>query len=168
MTDDQAFFIKLLNIVIEAGVLVFSEIAGLAFQDNEEGAYTPSDGKSEAKIQLLLARGSWRSFKTKPDTILEILTDPVENAITLAHEFGHHKSKESGERTQAYEAALYKFSHGQGLLGNEKELILGEESRAWNYAREVLSSLTFGHMGRYDTRRSQALREYRRRLDIVL
>jgi hypothetical protein len=96
----------------------------------------------------------------------DVVTQPMEDACILAHEYGHFLSERDGSRTPAYEAALDAFhaaqdEGGRALSTNEQALVLDEETRAWDLGRQVLAELGVDEWRAFDERRERALASYR-------
>jgi hypothetical protein len=94
--------------------------------------------------------------------------DYKEEAITLAHEFGHHQSHSNGDRPDDYIALTNRF-HNVGaqrgdLTEEEARAIYDEEVGAWRYGIALLNELSFPDIAAAEARRDHGLKMYRIRL----
>jgi hypothetical protein len=82
----------------------------------------------------------------------------------LAHEFGHIRSWQRGERTPAYAQALRTFNDrkqtGKHPNGEQCGLIKDEEERAWRYAEEELRSRNFTEWPLFQSAKETSLANY--------
>jgi hypothetical protein len=132
--------------------------------EQEAGSF---DGRRMV-IDIYRARGGIRGR----DRVIETVQDPLEEAITLAHEFGHYESFTAGVAPD-YPAARDLFGVEQAavpvpasrLTATQKQLVLGEEQMAWTNGRAVLAAFGFNDWQAFDTRERDGLAEYRRRLE---
>ena len=94
-------------------------------------------------------------------------SDPEEARIaTFAHEIGHvMRVIVEGENIEYYRA-LYKFENPSTLTSKDKELILEEEMRAWEYGRKILEDYGYD-LKFYDARTLGDLRTYRRKMNMI-
>lgn len=95
--------------------------------------------------------------------------DVLQELITLAHELGHFRSFQRGERADEYEAAIADRSIvGYGDLPEPAKLaILDEEQRAWRYARAELRSTAFDCWDEFEQRECDGLADYRQVLGLL-
>lgn len=125
----------------------------------ESGWYDPAGGLPHIWL--------WRIGKVPdPPASPDLSTQPLEDACTLAHEYGHFLSDRAGNRTAAYVAALDAF-HGAGraLSQQEQAEILAEEVRAWEYGREALAALGCTDWDGFEECRWRWLSSYSKRFD---
>lgn len=149
------------------------EAAGLAVHVNAPVAGEQEAGSFDGRrmvIDIYRERGGIRGR----DRIIETVLDPLEEAITLAHEFGHYESFAAG-LSPGYEVARDLFGEEQRavpppasrLTLAQKQLILDEEQLAWTNGHAVLEALGFVDWVAFDTRERDGLAEYRRRLGLA-
>lgn len=95
--------------------------------------------------------------------------NPLEELLTLAHEYGHAVSWREGRRTKAYVAVVDRM-HEPDAKFDETEalLILDEECRAWRRARTVLAEVGFEKRTEFEQRQANDLKIYCERLGIGL
>jgi hypothetical protein len=87
----------------------------------------------------------------------DLITRPVEDACTLAHERGHFISDPTGHRSQL---AYTTWRHGAQLTPEHQVLILEEERRAWQHARAILTELGWLDWAAFEAIRWRLLRGY--------
>lgn len=87
----------------------------------------------------------------------DLLTQPVQDACILAHEFGHFLSDPTDRLHPVYERARA----GQPLTPEEKGHIVAEEEKAWNLGRAALADLGCNEWGEFERLRDRGLRTYR-------
>ncbi len=92
------------------------------------------------------------------------LVDLLAELCTLAHELGHVRSWQRGERTPAYAQALRTFNDrkqtGRHSSREECRLIRDEEERAWRYAEEELRSRDFAEWPQFQNAKETSLANY--------
>jgi hypothetical protein len=83
--------------------------------------------------------------------------------LTLAHEYGHLLSYESGT-WQGHEAALVRYQAAlkakQPAEAADYATVLAEERRAWVYAYEELASVGWSHWAVFEKEAQRALKTY--------
>jgi hypothetical protein len=136
----------------------------LGKNDIEFGCYGPNrgvDGRACPIIEI------WRSDDLPdPQWTPDLETRPLQDACDLSHEHGHFLSDRNKKRTAPYEAAnevlrLHMEQGARGVTAEERALILDEEERAWDYARETLTTLGVDDWEYFEERRAKALDSYR-------
>jgi hypothetical protein len=132
---------------------------------DEAGLFTTYCRESgEKRPQVWIRRWPVPSASDEPD--LDDAT--LEELLTLAHERGHARSFEDGNRTGELDRVSdLPASSWPGLLRHEKELIFNEEVTAWDNARELLGE-DFDAWGAYDEKRETSLAVYRTMLALDL
>lgn len=100
---------------------------------NESGFYEPPTGPSGFPHVSIFREIDQPALAFE---VAEASTDPLEELIILAHEFGHHESWLAGHRPPL---------SGKSMLTDERladpEAAYAEEVRAWHYARQILAGL---------------------------
>lgn len=92
--------------------------------------------------------------------------DILEETITLAHEYGHHRSHLAGNRTKEYVEAVVQIERYYAgddvppLTSEQQRLVREEEERAWSIGRSVLAELGFDLFAAFDSRESNGLAQY--------
>jgi hypothetical protein len=77
----------------------------------------------------------------------DLNTNPLQDAFTLAHEYGHFLSDKDGSRTLSL---FEKLRAKQPLKHAEKNVIVDEERRAWANGRKILEGLGYLELDAYD------------------
>ena len=92
----------------------------------------------------------------------DLVTKPLEELLTLAHEDGHYLSSKKGNRTPEYLEAVnaLRSENGGVLRSEQRSRIVAEEERAWSNAKAVLKRLGFAQWRRYNARRKQSIAMY--------
>ena len=87
----------------------------------------------------------------------DLVTRPIEDACTLAHERGHFMFDHTQRRSQsAYES----FRHGGPLPLAQKTVILEAERKAWRHAHDLLMGLGWTDWASFDAIQWRSLRTY--------
>jgi len=144
--------------------------------------YAAPLGSAEIDAEGLYAPAGTRAFQTTPQILLFRVppapmprpqsapddTQPIHDACTLAHEYGHWLSDKEGHRTAAYVAAVCT-PHDQWptMTSAGRRIIYSEEARAWHLGRAALAELGCDEWAAFDERESKALETYRRLLALA-
>ncbi len=87
----------------------------------------------------------------------DLVTRPIEDVCTLAHERGHFIF----DRTQRHSQSAYEsFRHGGPLTLAQKTIILGAERQAWQHGHAVLMRLGWTDWASFDAIQWRSLRTY--------
>lgn len=87
----------------------------------------------------------------------DLITRPVEDLCTLAHERGHFIFDPTRKRSQsAYEA----FHHGGRVTLGQKAVILAAERQAWQHAHALLMRLGWKDWASFEAIQWRSLRTY--------
>jgi hypothetical protein len=152
----QEVFSALERRVAAAGVDLYFALEKLFDRPNGEvGIFFPDrGGPGSCVIQIFRPRA------------VEVPGDLLFELLTLAHEFGHYRSFERGQRTPAYDRALAIFQKRiEGELDRTgRLLILEEERRAWRYGRAELEELGFCALEALDRRAEESLALYGKKM----
>ncbi len=91
----------------------------------------------------------WLLCEREPADVFrpDLNTNPLQDAFTLAHEYGHFLSDKDGSRTLPL---LEKLRAKQPLKHAEKNVIVDEERRAWANGRTILEGLGYLELDAYD------------------
>lgn len=91
-------------------------------------------------------------------------SEPLDEAIILAHEYGHHRSflRNKGGWRELHEKHVKLLEHKASV--GDQSCVLAEEELAWEYARPVLQQLCDESVwsGRFSELRAEGLEGYRR------
>lgn len=124
----------------------------------ETGWYDPANGLPRIWLWRI---GAVPDPPGRPD----LATQPLEDACTLAHQYGHFLSERAGNRTATYLAALDAFHEARRELSQEEQAeILAEEVRAWELGRQALAALGCNDWDGFEEWRWRGLSAYSRRL----
>ena len=167
MSNDAEIFKGLWGQVSDCGVNVVYWTSHCPEEDGLAGSYNPNLGADGQKRPLIVLYRSPRVPRDQHAPDLEKC--PLEDSVTLAHEFGHFLSDRDGNHTDEYIAAVTAFDYGNGSLypASHRELIIMEEERAWDNARHVLEGLGFDAWEQFDERRARSLSTYGEKLTTV-
>lgn len=142
------------------GIRVFYRAPIRAVEEGVDGWYLRNVG-NEPLIEL------YRDRAPDPPTDPDLVSQPLHDAILLAHEFGHYLSETKGTRTSGYEAALAAYDRkDQSLTEDEEDLIRREEQLAWANGREVLAELGFQDPMAFDKLELEGMRGYEKRFEL--
>lgn len=152
---------KLYNDIFAAGLIVHFRV----LRNGEAGSY-----HAELKLIKIFRPGSRltdkeidseSAYQEAIDELSQRTDSQVRfELITLAHEWGHHRSYVAG--TSPPSNVSDKF-HAGTAAAHEEKLVLREEQRAWNYARRELQRRGFSDWPWFDTCEADALEEYQKR-----
>jgi hypothetical protein len=132
----------------------------------EIGLYNPNSRSPQffgGRILYVAQIDIFRDEVPQPENEPDLVTQPLEDLITVAHEYGHHSSYVAGEQSEELWIASHVLceSRDRCLTEREGNLVLGEESRAWSNGRRVLAEIGFDDWERYDSRASAGLEVYK-------
>ncbi len=147
--------IKNNNIELRYWAPIESNYLGEAgFFDPDPGGRNVSDFAREHGLQHRPGITLYRTHCKTPGPVLDEL-------LTLAHEYGHYCSWRAKERSAEYETAIECDPCNWSQLSEaSKQLIHGEEKRAWAYANETLRTLEFSDWPSFEKRESESMKIY--------
>lgn len=144
--------------------------------------YAAPLGCAEIDAEGLYAPPGTRAVRTEPQILLFSVPpapmpspqsepadgQPIHDACTLTHEYGHWLSDKEGHRTSVYLEAI-RTPHDQWptIPPESRQIVYSEEARAWRLGRAVLAELGCGERAAYDERESTSLETYRRCLHLA-
>ncbi len=166
-------FQKLVSEILDQGIEI-KVVTQHEFKNGEKGSFDlPRTGVAPS-IRILRggAGGYWVSRKKEDlggqDRLIRDSVLPSVDMATLAHEFGHFESYKKELRSQGYEDALKIFEAGE--ISNmelvQKELIIAEEQRAWDFGRNALSLSGFNDWDSFEMEKARGISIYREKLGL--
>jgi len=136
-------------------------------EEGLEGRFDPDPWRNGTGPQIWLYRVPCPEPRDEP-----VVDGPYvsRELRVFAHEYGHFRSwvEQSNGATRTWQAyfqagTLLGKSPGS-LSGDQKQLIMMEEERAWDIARDVLSEIGFSNWQELKSHREHALGIYREKM----
>ena len=160
-------FRKLINKILDQNVMI-KAVTSLGIPG--AGGYVPNSNKCGPTIEILREPYGGFYWVTKEEQYVENINKfiagskiPTQDMIILSHEFGHHLSKENGNRTDDYEAALDLFNNKKiaNMTSIQKNLIDAEEEKAWDFGKLILEEIDFNDFDFFEIQKEKSRVAYK-------